>query len=1054
MKIRILARRARRMKSHAAASLAIALVAGLIGPALVAQPASAAGPIANPAESVNTFIGTKDEGNTFPGASAPFGMAQVSPTGKHFAGWQYDDTTVRGFGHSYLSGAGCWEQGGLLSVLPTTGEVGPGKSFDTSNGRTFDHTRYAATLTHDGEIGTAGYYRTRLTSSGGIDVEATASTRVGVQRYTFPATGNANVFLNTGQANQTLKVKNSSITVVGDRTVVSEIRVQGFCSGKDFEYTTWFATRFDRPFASSGTWNETGGMPGSTAQPSGPGQKGAWVSFDTSENRTVQLSTGLSFTGMAGAIANLVEEGLDDNGAIIPFDAVKDATVAEWNTELRKATTYGGAANDNVTFYTALYHAFLQPITSTDVDGRYRGFDDKNHVADGWTYYQWFSLWDTYRSQNQLLAMLQPERARDMARSVLMIQQQGGWLPRWAYANYEANVMTGDPASPFLADLWRFGAVQGGVTLGAEDTLSGTAVELDEKLLLAALLENIDTAPPAGSQFAGRSAIADYIAKGYVPTNRWAPKKGMDTDEHHGGSATMEYAVGDCAVSLVAKGLGDNATAVRLASRASNWKNVWNRAATETGYTGFPRERNADGSWGGNTGGFQEGTAWQYQWLAWQDADGLAEAIGGVGQALSRLDKFFDIGRVFADPAGAARGSWVTGALDYNRIEYNPNNEPNLHAAWMYNFYGEPAKTSAVNRAAQTLFTNKPNGVTGNDDLGTMSAWYVFSALGMYPSVPGSGDLLLHAPRFPRLDLDFGDTTLTIKADGADGSKLQYIDGVSFNGTPQSASYSNWDRLKKGGTLEVTLTADASTTWGEASADRPKAPCSSVVDEVAPTVRLNTAPVTPASGWHTVGVTVSATADDNDSRTPSIETRLAGGEWQPYTTEILFAADGVHILEARAIDKAGNISEIARARVAIDMTAPVTTVQLPVADAKVTTVKLVFDAEDALSGVAFTEYRIGEEEWSAAPADGVRFDKAGSHSVSYRSTDRAGNVEVARTLTVTVRDGGNDPVVATTLTREGGLATTGFSMAGLGLLATLLVFTGAVIAIAIRRRRA
>ncbi|MEV8146805.1 hypothetical protein AB0O52_01500 [Arthrobacter sp. NPDC080073] len=287
---------------------------------------------------------------------------------------------------------------------------------------------------------------------------------------------------------------------------------------------------------------------------------------------------------------------------------------------------------------------------------------------------------------------------------------------------------------------------------------------------------------------------------------------------------------------------------------------------------------------------------------------------------------------------------------------------------------------------------------------------------------------------------------------------------TEFNGTPQSASYINWDRLKKGGTLEVTLTADASTTWGKASADRPKAPCSSVVDEVAPTVRLNTAPVTPGSGWHTGAVTVSVTADDNDSRTPSIQTRLDGGEWQPYTSEILIAADGVHILEARAIDKAGNTSEIARARVAIDMTAPVTTVQSPVADEKVTTVKLVFDAEDALSGVAFTEYRIGEEKWSAAPADGVNFDKAGSHSVSYRSIDRAGNVEVARSLTVTVRDGGTDPVVATTLTattltattltKDGWLATTGFSMAGLGLLATLLVLTGAVIAIAIRRRRA
>ncbi|MET0303902.1 MAG: glycoside hydrolase domain-containing protein, partial [Microbacteriaceae bacterium] len=342
-----------------AAVLSTAALAGLAAAVLVAPaPAAVAAPAVDPAGLVNTFIGTLDEGNTFPGASAPFGMTQVSPTGDHFAGWQYDETDIRGFGHSYVSGAGCWEQGGLLSALPTTGSIGPGADFDTADPTAFDHREYAATLSHDGEVGEAGYYRTALTSYGGIDVEATATTRVGVQRYTFPATDEAHVFLNTGQANETLKVPSSRIQVLDDRTVATEVEVQGFCTGQDFTYTAWFVSTFDRPFDSFGTWNDEGGQPDVAEQPAGAGLKGGWFTFDTTDDRDVQVSTAMSYTSPEGAERNLAAEGLDATGAPIAFDAVRDATRQEWNTELEKALVHGGTPDDQVSFYTALYHAF------------------------------------------------------------------------------------------------------------------------------------------------------------------------------------------------------------------------------------------------------------------------------------------------------------------------------------------------------------------------------------------------------------------------------------------------------------------------------------------------------------------------------------------------------------------------------------------------------------------------------------------------------------------------------------------------------------------------
>jgi len=790
--------------------------------ALAFVPSLPAAPLALERE-VNTFIGSKDDGNTFPGASAPFGLIQVSPIGSHYSGWRYDDEKIRGFGHSFISGAGCWEQGGQVSVLPVTGSIGPGGDFDTADAKRFDHKRYASAYTHEGEVGQAGYYKVRLTDYGGIDVEATARTRAAAERYTFSAgSGQGHVLVNLGQANERHSVIGSVIDVVGDRAVEGKLVTKSFCGGH--QYTTWFRIEFDRPFKAFGTWGEQGGLPGARHSMEGELKpNGAWLSFDLADGRSVTATSAISHVDAEGARNNLRADGMSGD-ALLGFDRMHELARQNWRRELAGVQVEGGSADDRTVLYTALYHALLQPMTGSDADGRYRGYDDAIHRADGWTYYEYFSLWDTYRAQNQWLALTKPDVARDIGRTLLAINEQGGWLPRWGYANFETNIMTGDPVTPFLVDLWRFGALAG-----------------REGEAWAALRRNAFGMPPLDSRFAGRSGNASYLRDGYVAYDRAFPSKGMDVDPHHGGSATLEYALADCALSQMADGLGHADDAAVLRERGRNWHKVWDPQVrdAETGFSGFPRPRDENGRWytpadghysPRSQHGFHEGTAWQYQWLAQQDVPGLVTAMHGREQAGRRLDAFFAYDALVQAPLTAARKEWVVGPYSYyNQYRYNPNNEPDLHSPWMYTLIGQPWKTATVVRAAQQLFTNAPNGVTGNDDLGTMSAWYLFSALGLYPAVPGSGQFLLHAPRFARAEIALGNgRTLRLQAPGADGRSLQYIQGVQVDGKPQRAVWLDWAQLHKGGTIRYALTPQAPEQgWGTDVADLPVSWCAS-----------------------------------------------------------------------------------------------------------------------------------------------------------------------------------------------------------------------------------
>ncbi|MGI5505109.1 GH92 family glycosyl hydrolase [Lentzea sp. CA-135723] len=726
----------------------------------------------DPIESVNTFIGTKDEGNTFPGASLPFGKAHSSPIGSHYAGYRYDDQQIRGFGHFFLSGAGCWEQGGLVSVLPVTALP-----------QSFDHKRYATTYTHDGEVGKPGYYKVKLDRD--ITVECTATTRTGVERYTFPGTVKPILLVNVGQANDKEPVSASSIRILDDRTITGTVETQAFCGGRP--YVTYFATRFDRPFTQFGTWGPTGPKPGQRESQGGAGLRGAWVTFDLGQ---VTATTALSQVDEQGALNNLDQETKNKT-----FDDLRNEAQDIWREELRCVEIETDDWDERAVFYTALYHVLLQPLTGSDVDGRYRGFDDQIHQADGWTYYEYYSLWDTYRAHNQLLALLRTQRSKDIARSVLAIHEQGGWLPRWAYTNQETNCMTGDPVTPFLVDLWRFGHLKG-----------------YEEQAYQALKQNADGVPPEASRFQGRSGNPTYLSRGFVQYDKRFPKKGQDTDPHHGASATLEYALADATLAIMAAALGHTEDAARFQKRGLNHRALWDNSVTDRGFTGFPRPKLPNGSWltpftPQGPEGFHEGTAWQYQWLCQHDVEGLITAVGGKAQAEARLDDFFAYQDLLVDPKRTVREKWVVGPYDYyNQFRYNPNNEPDLHAPWIYALIGKPEKTSVVVRAAQTLFVNGPAGVTGNDDLGTMSAWYVFSALGMYPAVPGTGEFVPHAPRFTKavVHLENG-KDIVIKADQADVTKTQVVQQISSGWLARKKERIELAELQSGTTLEVDL---------------------------------------------------------------------------------------------------------------------------------------------------------------------------------------------------------------------------------------------------------
>lgn len=591
----------------------------------------------------------------------------------------------------------------------------------------------------------------------GIGVDLTATTRTGLARFTYPPTTTANLLINVGgSANGN---NSAAVQVVGDDEVTGSASSGGFC-GSSADYTLYFAAQFSQPFTHFGTWN---GAELSRDATSSGGHSGAFLTFDTTQDPVVLARVGISFVSVQNARLNLAAEspGWD-------FSSVRAGAKAAWNAMLDKIEVHGGTLADTQTFYTALYHALLHPNVFSDVNGQYTGFDNVVHATQAYTQYSNFSGWDIYRSEVPLLALLAPQATSDMMQSLVTDAQQVGHLPLWALANADASIMVGNPSDPIIADAYAFGATQ-----------------FDTQAAIQAMVADATRLT---------SDIDNYSRLGYVP---------QDRGSFWSATTTLEYTTADFSIAQFAQALGDIDTYATYMRRAQNWQNLYNPA------TGYVQQRMANGEFitqfdPTNQYGYDEGNAAQYTWMIPYNLHALFNAMGGNTQAGGRLDSFFT--QLNAGPASAY--AWL-------------GNEPDLSVPWEYDFAGQPWRTQAVVRQAITdLYAPTSDGLPGNDDLGTMSAWYVWGSLGLYPEIPGVSGVVLGSPLFPQIALHLAGGDVIIAAAGASDA-TPYVQDLTVNNHPYTGSWLPLATLINGANLQFTMGNTPNTSRGKAAADIP-----------------------------------------------------------------------------------------------------------------------------------------------------------------------------------------------------------------------------------------
>lgn len=617
---------------------------------------------------------------------------------------------------------------------------------------------YRSTFSHSREAAHPGFYQVHLNGPD-VGVELSVTPRTGLGRFTYPASTAATMLLNAGGS-----VRGNSNA--GVRIDAGSQQVTGFDTSTlgcgTFHYTLYFAAQFDRPFSSFGTWQ--GGTVSHGSAASAGGQSGAFVSFDTTSNPVVQVRVGISFGSVANARANLAAE---DN--TWDFTAVRQRADAAWNARLNSIQVQGGTPDEMAVFYTALYHAFFHPNLFSDANGQYIGFDGAIHtVASGHAQYENIHGWDHYRTLLRLRAILAPSETSDVLQSLVNDAQQGdGHLPRWEQTNADSLGQNGDDGDPMIAGAYAFGAT------------------------------GFDTASALHAMLAGqprvREGLSDYLRLGYVAA----------TTTSNSADITLEYVTDDFSIAQFATMLGQTCIANTYLKRSGNWQRLWNPAS------GYIQPRYASGAWvtpfsPTSEAGFQEGDSAQYTWMVPFNLRGLFDRIGGNAAAVRRLDRFFT---KLND--GAASPYAFMG------------NEPSIGAPWEYDFAGAPSHTQDVVRRIQTqLYRNTTGGLPGNDDGGTMSAWYVFSALGLYPEIPGVGGFVVGSPLFASATIRLaGGHTLQINAPAAAGN-APYVQSMSLNGAPTTSTWVPWAAVKDGATLDFALSTTA-TGWGTGTGDAP-----------------------------------------------------------------------------------------------------------------------------------------------------------------------------------------------------------------------------------------
>ena len=769
------------MKKHLGLSLFAAVVFLACGPTMgLGDPPNSAelrSNVATPLVNyVRPFVGTKGEGNTYPGPTAPFGMVQLSPdTDKVLwetaSGYEYSDPTILGFSMTHLSGTGIPDLGDFLFVP----QVGPPQL--NSGDKKHPKAGYQSLFSHADESASVGYYQVKLLKSG-VNVELTASDRAGLLRMTFPQSNEASIMTDLAHvlSGGAWKVVWSRVRVEskpGDKTLDT---VTGFhlVNGWGPERYLYFAAKYSRPFDSFTIINN--GQPvaydsyksyrfRSSREAAGANLR-FLARYKTKKDEQILVKVGISAISAANAMKNLDAEipGWD-------FDRVRRETRTKWERELSKIKVEGSRL-DKETFYTAMYHCFNTPNLYEDVTGEYSGLDHNIHRAKGFTNYAVYSLWDTYRAEHPLFALIQARRDADMINSMLAYYDQSieHLLPEWALPSNETWCMIGYHAVPVIADAYLKG-VRGFDAERAYEAMKTTAMN-----------PHYD-------------AVAAYAKLGWVPFDK----------ENESVSKTLEYAFDDYCVAQMAKALGKTDDYKYFMRRAGSYRNVFDPS------TGWMRGKDSKGRWHtpfnphkyGDGGDFTEATSSQYSWYVPQDVPGLIGLMGGREKFTKKLDELFGSNTDGPDDIQGRMG------------EYWHGNEPSHHIIYLYDYAGQPWKAQRlVHQVIKTQYGNQPGSLSGNDDCGQMSAWYIFTALGFYPVCPASDYYAIGSPAIPKAEVHLSNgKTLVVTARDLSEKNI-YVQSLTVNGKPWTSPFLPYREIANGGEMTFTMGPAPNKEWG------------------------------------------------------------------------------------------------------------------------------------------------------------------------------------------------------------------------------------------------
>ncbi|HOU55031.1 MAG TPA: GH92 family glycosyl hydrolase [Myxococcota bacterium] len=735
---------------------------------------------------VNPFIGTGGElanvGSALPGATAPFGLVKVSPDTRtaygasqfqHCAGYHYEDDLIAAFTHNHLHGTGAPDYGNI-GIMPVT-EMTPSKVQPFG---------MVAPFTHEGEEASPGYYAVTLLDPA-VRVELTATTRCAHHRYTWIG-GTDRGILALDPTTKLLSGHSmgGEVHVLNNgRTIEGWNHATGDFSGRYGGFPIHFTLSVDRDPVSFGTWLDGLLEEGRSyvATSKDPAHFGAWLVFNTATDPVVEVQVCLSYVDLDGARNNRRAEM-----PVFDFEGTREATREAWERELARIEVQGGTPTEWRNFYTAIYHALQMPTIWSDADGRFRSFDRDSltpHVAPDWTYYTDMSLWDTFRTAHPLYQWVWPDRQRDMLRSLAVMMATGGWTPQWPMGAGDTGSMIGQHAASVFGD-W----VAKGMSLA--DLQAAGIPGTDPDGIWTVLRRNADGPAQGPGAYGNRDCIEDVLALGYCPSDR------------HGESVslTLEYAFNDFCMAEIARSLGQGDDENRYRERAGYWRNLWHPE------TGFFRPRLADGTfdpapfdpteWNLGRGHYVEGSAWQWTWFVPHDPAGLREVFGGDEAFRDRLRFFME--------------SFI-GDFDFliPSNYYFQGNEPDLHAPFLATEAGRPEWTERWSRfILDSCYRDEPGGLIGNDDGGTLAAWYVFAAIGLYPW-PCLPHYTLTAPIFDRVTVHLPSGDLRIEAPGAAGRRDLFVQAVRWNGTRLSDRRIDHRDLARGGTLTFEMGSGA-----------------------------------------------------------------------------------------------------------------------------------------------------------------------------------------------------------------------------------------------------